>query len=263
MEAIFLDISILRMYNKKKQGQIDMNYYEKHNNKAKSFSVKELLQSNVSAFDTVYSEILTFLETYLKSDDKISLLDYYIRIIKKNIIYDYDNWIIDPRYLSLSKEAKEYFYHPRGGWFNIPDRYYNDDGIIQYAFAGEQEIDLASTDVLCYPTKHKTVSETITYSSLNFNAKALTHKVLYIPYINFALLLSKGHHQISVYRAFNRSLSINARCLDISKLFDYVSTDGARWIYKNAPNITDDEVCDYRLPLLYSLAKLKYSIETE
>ena len=240
-----------------------MIYMKFNSSSNKKRELDRLSEYNHFAYTAVLQNITDLLSTYTNITDKIALLDYYIRIIKKNVISDYENWVIDPHYLSLADNVKEYFKLPRFGWFNFPTYYYNENEERVSVFTSHQEIQMQDTDILVYPTEDRKITKWLEIIKENEDiSSSIAHNLNYLPYIQMCLVLSGGHHQISAYRAYGRNLKLKVKTMDITKLFNYVSTDGSKWLYKYSPEIDDDEICEYRLALIYTLAKIKFRYET-
>jgi hypothetical protein len=146
--------------------------------------------ANAEVYFVTLERILKFVNQESDFKGKISLLDYYIKIIKKDVIADNLSTMIKPEYILFSDEQKNKNL-PKSVFFQ---RYYLENGE-KVSYRAVEDI---STDIL--------------------------------------------------------------DSFDITKAFDDVYTDGAYWYHKY--NSEDREsVEEYRLAILYTLAKLKYFFE--
>jgi transposase-like protein len=146
--------------------------------------------ANAEVYFVTLERILQFVNQESDFKGKISLLDYYIKIIKKDVIADNLSTMIKPEYILFTDEQQNKNL-PKSVFFQ---RYYLENG------------EIISCEI---------VSD---ISADSFNI------------------------------------------IDTVKAFDDVYTDGAFWYHKYNSN-DKDLVEEYRLAILYTLAKLKYFFE--
>jgi hypothetical protein len=213
--------------------------------------------SNIEAYFASLEQILRFVNDEKSYSDKVLLLDYYMRVIKQDVIADNLSNMITPSYVLLSDGEKKQQNLPKSLFFQC---YYTKSGErFLYKDFPDIEVDIASTDVLTYVTDNKKISENL--KEMKDWTPPVIGSSIYIPYLDLCVILSSGHHQTAVRKLYKKHCKFTSKVLDITKSFDDVYTDGECWFHKY--NSQDTElVNEYRISILFSLAKLKYFFES-
>lgn len=203
----------------------------------------------VKEFQTAmdYAKQIISLET--NEEDQLLMLDYILHTVKLDIMYDliseilYKNWGVG-----------EHYRRP------FPTTYYDEqDNKIDF-FKSEEviEINLAEKHFLTTPWHRARFRVKLKeISKHGFRYCKTNHKVFYFTHIDLCYVES-GHHSIST-GIYKKQGTVKGIKCDLSKLFKNVHTDGRYWYNTHTEEILDD-VWDFRIAVLYSIAKMKEDI---
>ncbi|MGJ0847794.1 DUF6710 family protein [Tissierella praeacuta] len=200
-----------------------------------------------------YSFTIDYVNFVLKLEksleDKINMLDFFMEMIRKDIQYDLmskflysemDDVFIDaPIPITLmSRDPKE-----------------KDKAML---VRKDKIIDLSKDSIILLPWDRFRFSNTVkSIYKDKFVYMESNHKAYYYSDIDLCYVHS-GNHSITT-GIIKREGIIKAEEYDIKNLFKILTTDGLNW-YLNGENYTI-EVFDFRIAILYELAKIKHFLE--
>lgn len=181
-------------------------------------------------------------------EDKINMLDFIMGVVRKDIQYDlmskflYSNmegiYIDSPFPLSLTSKN-----------INEPDK------II--LVNENKEVDLSKDTIILLPWERTRFLDTVKYVYKDkFRYIKDNHKAHYYSDIDLCYVHS-GNHSITTGIIKGKGI-IKAEEYDIKNMFSILTTDGLNW-YLNGEKHTI-EVFDFRVAILYEIAKIKYSL---
>ncbi|ABP68230.1 hypothetical protein Csac_2659 [Caldicellulosiruptor saccharolyticus DSM 8903] len=172
-------------------------------------------------------EILSFVEKLLKEDLRSDMLT--------KIIYNPDNML------------------NRTSWF--PQQYLNYDSSSTPII----EVDLSTAYVIAYPWNSERYKKMIkTLGREDFKYDKINHFAEY--YVPLGIcFVTNGHHSIAAGCGYKKG-SIKAKQVDITPLFDKIYTDGQSW-YESDTGKKIFDVPDFRIAILFEIAKMKYKLQ--
>ncbi|OZV13653.1 hypothetical protein CIW83_02965 [Tissierella sp. P1] len=183
--------------------------------------------------------------------DKILILDYMINVIKLDLQYDL---------LTTILYSEEYFSKQVGLAF--PIYYYDEQGnqFETYPDDGERrKVDLSKDCVLVLSWNRNRLRNSIKNIYKNkFEYHSSNHLAYYFTRIDVCYAYN-GTHSISSGVGHKKGFIEAVEC-DVSKLFDHVYSDGISW-YNIHNNSELTIISDFRIAILYELAKIKYNLE--
>ena len=181
--------------------------------------------------------------------NRIIILDFMINAIKNDLKTD----LLSKIFYSKENFKKEFRYPFPLIYF---DKERNELSTSKKVFS---EINLATTCVLVLPWHRKRLCEQIKniYHNDFINIKS-NHMAYYFPYIELCYVYN-GKHSISSGIIHNKG-TIEVEQYDITELFPHINTDGRSW-YNSHNNEKIGEVVDFRVAIIYEIAKMKYNIE--
>lgn len=182
-------------------------------------------------------------------DDRIVVLDFVMNVIKQ----DLKTYLLANMFYSTEQSNKRFKYP-------IPLFYNDEQGHEkEVPVLGEVKVDLAKSCVLVLPWNRKKLRNQIKNINDNeFIFDPKNHGAYYFPYIDLCYV-HKGKHSISSGIVHEKG-SIEATAYDLTKLFAHVSTDGETW-YNNHGRKRLNELIDFRIGVIYEIAKIKYAQE--
>lgn len=188
-----------------------------------------------------------------KQEDKIIILDFMLDVIREDLKTDLLTTIF------YSKENFESRIK-----FPFPFYYYDEFGNEFELFPEEERlvrVDLAKDCVLVLPWNRKRMRDSIKNIFANeFKFDESNHKAYYFSHVDICYVYN-GNHSIASGIVYKKGY-IQAKECDLSKLFDHVHTDGLYW-YNSHNNQRLDDLFDFRIGIIYEIAKLKYQIEKD
>lgn len=217
---------------------------------------------NKEEFDVIFCHVLSVINS---TDDETAVVfcDYIIDILLKNMESCMQlNFIYHEKSISglfSKKKGKEpgyktFPYMPKS--LKVNGNYINSetDRLV--------DVDLKNCYLLCNTQKTESLIKTIKIlMKKDFAFDRCNHLAMYISYINACAFLSEGVHSLSVAHYMKKG-AIKAKLIDLPVIFPYVSTDGLNWyIQDDYHSVVPAD--DYRLSLIYEIAKAKYNIENK
>jgi len=122
------------------------------------------------------------------------------------------------------------------------------------------EVDLTKNCILVLPWRRNRLHDQIINISTNdFIYDKRNHRAYYFPYISLCYIYN-GNHSIASGIVHKKGM-IEAEQFDITKLFEHVHTDGQYW-YNSHTNEKTGNITDFRIGIIYEIAKIKYNLET-
>lgn len=219
------------------------------NTESAFFSAKETKLTFQQEFDNAIRFAKQAIEDEEKERDKIVILDYVLSVVKEDLKTDLLSYILYNKE-NFSRELSSpfpLFYTDKNGNKNkVPE-------------SGIKTIDLKSDCVLVLPWYRERLYKQIRnlfYHYFTYDRR--NHCAYYFPYFELCYA-SNGTHSVSAGVVYKKG-TILATQYDITVLFPHVHTDGASW-YNSHNGETAGELDDFRLGIIYELAKLKYEIE--
>lgn len=208
--------------------------------------------------DTMASAEFGFALEYVKqyidqetdAQNKIVFLEFVLEVIRNDLKYDL---------LSHILYSKEHFI--RKFRYPLPLFYYdeaNNEKLIREL--GKVEIDLAEDCVLVLPwNRGRFYSKIISIKNNDFVNDKSNHRGYYYPYLGLCTIYN-GTHSISS-GIIHKKGTIEVTAVDITELFPHIYTNGQYWCstYDNKKV----NVADFRLAILYEVAKIKHQIENQ
>ena len=234
----------------------------KHNKQITSFNSIIYTSEGISpaiAFEGTLEEIRLQLSDLDNNEDKISLLDYYIRAFILELSSFYSLITTKDFFRELSKDDKSDICRPVN-W--LPNIYIDNKLYVKDPITGNTTVELKAVNLIALITKSRSVAYFMSRARHNKAVGVNDESSLYVPYLNLLLARFGDHHRLSAYKAAERHLKFTAKIYDITSLFEYTTTDGSNWISINEPSHMEP-VYDYRFAIIYSLAKIKYEYETQ
>lgn len=217
---------------------------------------------NKREFDNIYLYVKYVTET-TDAETSVMFCDYIIDILLKNMESSMQlNFIhhekdISKRYFLRKKDEINYTTFPY-----IPQTVKLNGKSIGIETEQFVDVDLSKCFLLCNTRKKESLIKMMRILSRDdFVFEQNDHQAMYIEYINACAFLGEGVHSLSIAHYLKKG-TIKAKLVDLSVIFPYVSTDGLNWYIK-------DDYCsvtsadDFRLCLIYEIAKLKYNIEKD
>lgn len=200
-----------------------------------------------------FTHAMDFVNQTLKyennKEDKIIILDFILNVIRKDLQYDTLNTIL---------YSSEYF--TREIRFLLPIYYYDKDGneFDIYNEKGYKDIDLSEECVLVISWNRDRIRNSIKNIYKNdFEYHASNHLAYYFTHIDICHVYN-GTHSISSGIGHKKGI-IKAKKCDIVGMFEHVNTDGKQW-FNTHNNLVLNEVFDFRIAILYEIAKIKYNL---
>lgn len=204
---------------------------------------------------TSMDTMLRYLNITADKNEKIMLLDYYIKVIKKDIEADDLSFMIYPE----SNKSGQYNNIPKLPLFS---HYYDNDkkAVMSMNDSEIMEIDLSDTDIVVLTTDNRKIYQNLLDLSKYSDPKPVINQAIYMKYVNLCFFKC-GHHQMAVRKMYNTQCRFEVLDYKIENAFADVSTNGADWEHRYFDE--NERVYDFRMSVIYTLAKLKYYYENE
>lgn len=206
-------------------------------------------------FRFVMENVHTMLKDETELNSKEKIIDFVMEAIREDLKMDYLTSILYSKVHKVMNDVRNPL---------LPSTYYNKHGegfSIYIDETTEKEVYLATDCVLAVPWDLTRYKKRLIDLSLNpFVYKKTNHKVNY--YVELGLShVDGGKHSIGAGIVYKKGI-ILAREVSLAKMFPHVYTDGRYWFnqHTNNPLKVRDEslkVFDFRIAILYELAKLK------
>lgn len=190
--------------------------------------------------DAAIQQIDGFLSWVGNKEEQIAVLDYAIKVVKRDLIGEGLSQIV------YGKEVPEWR-------LDLP-------GPARGAEKETISVDLAKTDVLVTPWDATRLSRAIRNLRRGpFDQTEDSYTATYYSDIEL-LVIGNGIHHTAVASVGQGGILDGCRVVRWTPLFEEISTDGAVWNYLKDGSILP--VSDFRLALLYTLAKMKHELQS-
>ena len=183
-------------------------------------------------------------------EEKKTILTYMMDVIKRDIQSEY---IADLFYNDESKRISLEF---------VPTLYFDKDGIKHYLeFSECQEVSLKDNYVITFPWNCGRMGDNILNIIKNgFKNYPINHIVYYYKELNICQVMN-GNHSIAA-GIYTEKGTVLAKIVDMKPLFENLKTDGA-YYYIIHNNTIIEKVQDFRIAVIFEIAKMKYKLENE
>ena len=183
-------------------------------------------------------------------EEKKTILTYMMDVIKRDIQSEY---IADLFYNDESKRISLEF---------VPTLYFDKDGIKHYLeFSECQEVSLKDNYVITFPLNCGRMGDNILNIIKNgFKNYPINHIVYYYKELNICQVMN-GNHSIAA-GIYTEKGTVLAKIVDMKPLFENLKTDGA-YYYSIHNNTIIEKVQDFRIAVIFEIAKMKYKLENE
>lgn len=221
---------------------------KKEANKAKEGDYRSCPISEYS-FTIDYINFALDLEKSLK--DKINMINFFMEVIRKDIQYDLMSKFLYSEMEGIDIDA------PFPISLLSKDSNSKDKAILTRE---NRIIDLSKDSIILLPWDRFRFSNTVKSIYENgFEYMEHNHKAYYYSDIDLCYVYS-GNHSITT-GIIKKEGIIKAEEYDIKRLFNVLTTDGLNWYIDGEKPIK--EVFDFRIAILYDLAKIKYNLQKQ
>lgn len=211
---------------------------------------KKLLKKKTNVLDVdpkrEFYFALDFIQKAIEDEDKDSktkILSFVEGLVKEDLRSDMLTKIIYNPNNMLNKTS----------WF--PLNYLNYD-ISQVPIV---KIDLSTTCVIAYPWNRERYKKMIkTLSKEDFKYHKANHIAEYYIPLDICFV-TNGHHSIATGCGYKKGWIV-AKEIDVTPLFEKIYTDGQNW-YESATGKLIFDVPDFRIAILFEIARLKYELQ--
>ena len=230
-------------------------YWKKGWGLMRIFNIKRKSKPPIIVFSQEFSYAIEYVNDVLTRErstaDKIVILDFMIDVIKKDLKTDL---------LSCIFYSQEHF--TRHFRYPFPLFYCDEQGNEQdLPVEGAIQINLAQDDILVMPWHRERLCGQIkNIFSNNFVYDRSNHKAYYFSFIDLCYVYN-GNHSVSSGIVFKKG-TIEAKKVDLTKLFPHIHTDGKHWYNTHSGNKIG-ALADFRLGIIYEIAKIKYTVEND
>jgi hypothetical protein len=195
-----------------------------------------------SRFEITVDIINDRLEQCGKSDrQKCDAIDLFARLIKDDMITDMKAYLV---YFGGTKcRTLNYLLPPELCRGNI---------------IGNSTFNLAKADVLVKPHNLSRLENAVRHIGKADFQQDDNHSGQSYKHMNLSIIHS-GNHSITA-AVYHQKGSLSLETIDESGIFPILTTNGADWIYTYNSKATAAPVLDYRMALIYHLAKEKYRL---
>lgn len=202
------------------------------------------------SFDKSLVYIKTLIRSQDDSDKKLLLLNYVQEVIKRDLHAEFQAAIFYEGYKVRRINAP----------FPMFFRNEHGESICIVRQKEYKEIDLSNDCIFALPWRDISVISTVSMlSEIDFEYIEGNHGALFYYPINICYV-HNGNHSISAGMHYKKG-KIKADFCDITPLFSNVYTDGASWYNIHTNNVIE-ELYDFRIGLLFEVAKMRYNINS-
>jgi hypothetical protein len=200
-------------------------------------------------FKHAMSFVNGFLEVEKNIQNKLITLDFILKVVKEDLKTDLLSYI----FYSKTDFSRQLTYP-------FPLHYSDRQGVSHSLKQKEAiDVDLAHDCVLVLPWRRDRLYKQITnLFHNNFSYDSRNHKAYYYPYVSLCYVYN-GNHSIAS-GVVHKKGSIKAERYDITELFPHIYTDGQSW-YNTHTNEKAGDVTDFRISIIYEIAKAKHQLE--
>jgi hypothetical protein len=212
-----------------------------------------LLRAETIEFNCAMDYARLIVQDTSNKKEQIVLLEFMLNVVRADLKVDI---------LSTIFYSEENFERVIG--FPFPNEYYDEMGTeLKLHPKGETAIktsvDLANECVLVLSWDRKSMKHGIlNVYKYGFTFDKRDHIAEYYSYVNICYVYN-GNHSIASGIVQKKGV-LQANKYDVSKLFEHVHTDGVFW-YNSHNNQKLGNVFDFRVSIIYEIAKLKHQIE--
>lgn len=202
-------------------------------------------------FNVVISFVANIIKDVSIISDKVDLIDFAMKSIKRDLQYDLLSDLLY-KYPNEAVDIKRF----------IPTLVYDESNNLIECCDDEpnKAIDLSTDCVIVVPWKPESLITSIkTILKEGFQYDCNNHVGYYFECLDMCYMES-GNHHISV-AIQNRTGELKVKRFYTQKYFEHLRTDGTYW-YNTHTNMKIDEVYDFRIAILYELAKLKNKLKS-
>ena len=226
------------------------NIFNKFLGKRRHINGHDKKINNDFEFNNAMDFIGEVLEYERELEDKTIIIDYILNIIREDIKTDLLTTII---YSEANFEKEIDFPFPYEFYDNLGNKIKT-----RPEKTTERKVNLSKDCVLVLSWDRERLRNSIKniYKS-EFEYHASNHLAYYFTHIDVCYVYN-GTHSISSGIGHKKGF-IKAKEYDISRLFDHLYTDGMAW-YSVHDNNKLGEIFDFRIAILYELAKIKYNL---
>ncbi|WP_316335396.1 DUF6710 family protein [Clostridium sp.] len=185
-------------------------------------------------------------------ENAIIMLDYMMETIRNDLKYSFLTEIIySPRFQTLNITRKtfipEFYVDEKGNKVNVTNRL-------------NKKINLRNDTIIVVPYRRERKRNAIVYLKNNiFKYMEDNHMGKYYELVDITYIYN-GIHSISSGVELGKDNDITVKeVVNIVELFPNIHTDGIEWINSHS-NKSIYEVIDFRIAILFELARLKYNI---
>ena len=206
----------------------------------------------------MFNNTMEFAMDLLKNEDKensLILLDYLIGVIKKDLEYSMITEII-------YKEEHKALDMRGGGLMPISVYDKNNKLVDNIVTKCDKKIYINKDSMVVIPWSYDRFSKSVkTLSKAEFEFQENNHYGRYYDYIDISYVVS-GRHSVSSGIGLNKNGYIEIKEKSNTRLlFKHIYSDGVNWINIHNGKIIN-KLFDYRIGILFELARLKYIIES-
>ncbi|WP_406242037.1 DUF6710 family protein [Tissierella carlieri] len=214
---------------------------------------KEIVKDSEISFGFGFNFALDYIHTVLEYEksleDKINMIDFFMEITRKDIQYD----LLSKFLYSEVEDVKMRF--------PFPIIYFMTDSDIPNKaklIRNDKIIDLSKDAIVFLPWNRYSFSNTVQSISKNgFKYIKSNHRGYYFSDIELCYVYN-GNHSIAT-GIIKKTGQIKVKEYDIRNLFKDLTTDGSNWYINGEKQII--KVFDFRIAILYELAKIKYNFQ--
>lgn len=208
-----------------------------------------------------YEKFIVFVHQWLQDrneeTERLQLINFLLNLIKKDIQVDLLSEVYYKNEFEITDLTRECF---------IPLGYIDENGIAHSLEPFEEkDVDLSKVVTVVIPWKRTRMRDAIiNVAKYGFRFDKNNHNSsLYFKEIDLCYAKSGNHHISS--GIIQNTGYLEARVYTIEQLFPHVKTDGEYWLNIHTGeklNLNNEEVkvFDFRVAVLYELAKIKYQL---
>lgn len=215
--------------------------------------------------DTQFKEVLFFISCAAESEknnkeDRLLFLQFMIDALKADVRSTYNLNFLMENIGELSNLKLSYYYNdfPK----IIPTKYFKKGKVYDAHKETKVYVDLSTTTVWAYTRNAKSIIDCLRFLKHNkLDLPESSYTAHYYDYIDIFTDMTNYTHSCAVANYYKKGI-VEAQLIKTTELFPFISTDGIRW-YCTENDQTISKVEDFRIALIYEIAKLKYKYEKE
>ena len=195
-------------------------------------------------------------------DEKIRLLDFVMDMIREDLKSSLLTAILyKPKEPNNDEENEDFGIElPR---YLFPNIYQDEKGNKIQLIDEEKEktriIDLSKTCIWTIPWKQDRLKGAVTHLfKRDFHNDPTNHHAYYYEDLDVCYVFN-GRHSATA-GAYYKTGEIKAWDIDIRQLYEHIYSDGVYWYNSHTKKACSGLIYDFRIAILYELAKLKYKV---